>query len=277
MTTSGSSERGSDTASHAERIARDGYTVLPGVIEPALLEALRGTVARLLSELEVPYGANDFLGTRTRRIFNLLARDEVFERIPIHDALLPVAERVLDDECLLSSLTAIHMEPGETDQPIHADDGSVPLAKPHPATACIATLALTDFTAENGGTRVVPGSHLREHSPRRGDSHAPIAVEMRAGSALVYHGSLWHGGGANRSDSARAAIVCNYCAGFIRQEECQLLALPRESVATFPPRLRALVGYGTYRGLLGHVDQADPASLIDPSVETDMVWGRIRS
>jgi ectoine hydroxylase-related dioxygenase (phytanoyl-CoA dioxygenase family) len=74
----------------------------------------------------------------------------------------------------------------------------------------------------------------------------------------------------------RLAIVSNYCAGFLRQEECQLLALPREQVASFPPRLQALVGYGTYRGLLGHVDQHSPAEWLNPEARADMVWQRIR-
>lgn len=277
MTSSDVPAKPPSAAEHAQRIERDGYTVLPDVIDPALLETLRSRVWGLLDELTIPYGANEFLGTHTRRIFNLLARDRCFENLAMHSGLLAVVEQVLDRECLLSSLTAIHMEPGETDQPLHADDGSVALPKPHVATACIASVALTDFSEENGGTRVIPGSHLRDRSPRRGERHETVAIEMRAGSALVYHGSLWHAGGANRSASVRAAVVCNYCAGFIRQEECQLLAVPRERVEHFPPRLRALVGYGTYRGLLGHVDQQDPATLIDESVETEMVWGRIRS
>jgi ectoine hydroxylase-related dioxygenase (phytanoyl-CoA dioxygenase family) len=98
---------------------------------------------------------------------------------------------------------------------------------------------------------------------------------MPAGSILFYNGSLWHGGGANASSARRMGIVNNYCAGFLRQEECQLLALPREQVAGFSPRLRRLVGYGTYKGLLGHVDQQSPETLIDPDVETDMIWGKI--
>ena len=99
---------------------------------------------------------------------------------------------------------------------------------------------------------------------------------MAAGSVLFYHGSLWHGGGANHTGEGRLGIVANYCAGFLRQEECQLLALERSQVKEFSPRLQQLVGYGTYRGLLGHVDQQSPARLIDPDVQTDMVWGRIR-
>jgi ectoine hydroxylase-related dioxygenase (phytanoyl-CoA dioxygenase family) len=98
---------------------------------------------------------------------------------------------------------------------------------------------------------------------------------MPAGSVLFYNGSLWHGGGKNASSARRLGIVSNYCAGYLRQEECQLLALPREQVAEFEPRLRCLVGYGTYRGLIGHVDQQSPETLVDPEAETDMVWRRI--
>lgn len=261
----------------AARVAETGSALLERVLEPALVAELVAAVDRCLAQLAVPFGPNDFLGTRTRRLFNLLARDPVFARVPIHEVVLPVVERVLDPECLLSSLTAIEMHPGETAQPLHADDGTLPLPRPHAPVTCTAIFALTDFTEANGGTRVVPGSHRFDHAPRRGERAAPsVPTVMPAGSALVYHGSLWHGGGANTSAERRLAIVCNYCAGFLRQEECQLLALPREQVASFPPRLQALVGYSTYRGLLGHVDQQSPAEWVNPAATTDMVWRRIR-
>ena len=258
-------------------VEREGYVVLPSVIELELVTALRERIDELLESLGTPRGTNDFLGHSTRRIFNLLARDVLFERVVEHAAVLPIIEQVLDPECLLSSLTAIEMEAGETPQPLHADDGSIPLPKPHPPLACVALWALSDFDEENGGTRVVPGSHLYDHSPGRDERRNSEArtTEMPAGSVIIYHGSLWHGGGANRSDTRRLGIVANYCAGYIRQEECQLLALPHERVASFSPRLRELVGYGTYHGLHGHVDQRNPAELIDPDAETDMIWRRI--
>jgi ectoine hydroxylase-related dioxygenase (phytanoyl-CoA dioxygenase family) len=261
----------------AARVREDGYAILERAAEPELVAALVAAVDHAMDAHEVPFGPNEFLGTRTRRLFNLLARDPLFAAVPLHEAVLPVVERVLDPECLLSSLTAIEMQPGETAQPLHCDDGSIPLPKPHGAITCTAIWALTDFTEENGGTRLVPGSHRADHAPRKDERDGPsLATVMPAGSVLVYHGSLWHGGGANASAARRLAIVCNYCAGFLRQEECQLLALPREQVAAFPPRLQALVGYGTYRGLLGHVDRQSPAEWVDPAARTDMVWGRIR-
>lgn len=259
----------------AEAIEDRGYAVLEGAIPAALRQRLVETVDRCARDLDVAFGVNDFLGERTRRIFNLLARDPLFRAVPVFPRTLPVIERLLDDECLLSSLTAIEMTPGETDQPLHADDGSYGLPRPGPTTIAIALWALTDFTSENGGTRIVPGSHRASRKPHKGDRPETIQVEMPAGSVLFYNGSLWHGGGANRSSSRRMGIVGNYCAGFLRQEESQLLALPREQVADFSPRLRRLVGYGTYRGLIGHVDQQSPEVLVDSGAKTEMVWGKI--
>jgi len=252
-----------------------GYSVAENVIPDELRESLVERIDRAMHDLAIPFGENAFLGHHSRRIFNLLARDPLFETPPVFPRTLPVVERILDDECLLSSLTAIEMNPGQARQPLHSDDGSYGFARPSPTYIAVAIWALTDFNAENGGTHVVPGSHRRDRRPRRGDDPETIQIEMSAGSVLFYSGSLWHGGGENRSDTRRMGIVNNYCAGFLRQEECQLLAIPRERVAGFEPRLRRLVGYGTYRGLIGHVDQRNPEMLVDPDAETDMIWGRI--
>lgn len=259
----------------AREIDDKGFSVVENVIPAAIREALLETIDRLMDELEIPFGANGFLGHKTRRIFNLLARDPIFALAPTFPRTLPIIESVLDEECLLSSLTAIEMNAGQARQPLHSDDGSHGFPRPSPTLIVVAMWALTDFTGENGGTHVVPGSHRADHIPRRGDDPETIQVEMPAGSVLFYSGSLWHGGGENRTDQRRVGLVNNYCAGYLRQEENQLLALPAEQVAAFPSRLRRLVGYGTYRGLLGHVDQQDPETLLDASAETKMIWDRI--
>lgn len=257
-------------------IREDGYAIAPGIVPAPLVAALVGAIDAKLGELAVPFGENAFLGERTRRIFNLLARDPVFREVPILPAALAVVEALLDPECLLSSMTAIEMHPGQAAQPLHCDDGSHGLPRPGRPWGVVAIWALSDFTLANGATRVVPGSHRFERIPRRGDDPDTVPVEMPAGSVLFYDAGVWHGGGANASDARRLGIVVNYCAGFLRQEECQLLALPREQVAAFPSRLRRLVGYGTYRGLLGHVDRESPERLVDPAAASEMVWSRIR-
>ena len=264
-------------AHHREQLEVVGYTVLEHVIEPGLIDELTATIDQLLVTLGVGFGENAFLGLHTRRIFNLLARDPIFAKVPLNAAVLPLIEQVLDRQCLLSSLTAIEMHPGQRAQPLHADDGSIALPRPHVPIVYIAMWALTDFTIENGCTHLVPGSHLWDRRPQKGEPRdETVRAEMAKGSVLVYNGSIWHGGGDNDASSRRLAIVVNHCAGYMRQEENQLLAVPREMAATFPRRLQEMLGYGVYRGLMGHVDQHDPGELLDPDVETDMVWNRMR-
>ncbi len=260
-------------AEHLRRIATDGYTIVEDAIEPALVDALAADVRRLEDVLAVEPARNAFEGEHTLRVYNLLARGECWQAVPVHEHVLPIVEGVLDPGCLVSSLSSITILPGETAQPIHADDQLIPLPKPHVPTVCNSMWALTDFTADNGATRLVPGSHLADSSPDFVSEYDSIPAEMARGSVLVWHGSLWHGGGANTTDAPRVGIAMNYCAGFIRQQENQQLGIPREVVATFSPRLRELVGYGVYHALIGHIDKGNPADLLDPSgVPHRMVW-----
>jgi ectoine hydroxylase-related dioxygenase (phytanoyl-CoA dioxygenase family) len=247
---------------HLARIERDGYTIVENAFGPDEADALLAELARLERELAIDFGPNTFEGHRTKRVYNLLVHGPRFEAIPVHPAVLPIVEGVLDAECLISSLSSIAIHPGERAQPIHADDQILPLPKPHVATVCNSMWALTDFTEENGATRIIPGSHTRDASPVYGSEHASIPAEMPRGSVLIWHGSLWHGGGANRSNAVRVGIAMNYCAGWVRQQENQQLGIPADVARRFAPRLRELVGYALYRGIIGHIDKHSPAELL---------------
>src|SRR5262245_35879992 len=260
------------TTDHVAAIAADGYTVIPDVLDESGCDALLEDLDRLERELGTIPSNNDFEGTSTTRVYNLLAYGALWEAIPVEPRVLGVVEGVLDHECLVSSLSSISIGPGETPQPIHADDQVLPIPKPHPPTVCNSMWALTEFTAANGATRVMPGSHLRDHSPDYGKPYDSIPAEMPRGSVLVWHGSLWHGGGANRTDERRVGIAMNYCAGYIRQQENQQLGIPLDIARRFKPRLRELVGYSVYNGLIGHIDKRSPAELLDGEGKNKMVW-----
>ena len=263
-----------DAQAHILEIAEQGWTVIPNAIAPDLVDALLEELHRLELELEVAPADNSFEGRNTKRIYNLLARGELWWQVPLHPLVLPVVEGVLDGGCLVSSLSSINIGPGETAQPIHADDQLIPIPKPHPATVCNTMWALTDFTEDNGATRLISGSHRADSSPVYGQEYESIAAVMSKGSVLVWHGSLWHGGGANQTHRERIGVAMNYCAGYIRQQENQQLGIPTDVVARMPRRLQELVGYGIYSGLIGHIDKQSPASLLGRPVadRKTMVW-----
>jgi ectoine hydroxylase-related dioxygenase (phytanoyl-CoA dioxygenase family) len=260
-------------AAHLAAIERDGFTIVEDAIEPALCDALAADLLRIEREHGIVPAGNDFEGARTVRIYNLLAHGPLYEQVPVHANVLPVVEGVLDRGCLISSLSSIAIDPGEKAQPIHADDVLLPIPRPHLALVCNSMWALTDFTEANGATRVIRGSHRRDHGPVYRQPYESEPAVMRRGSVLIWHGSLWHGGGANRTGERRVGLAMNYCAGFIRQQENQQLGIPREVARRFSPRLRELVGYGLYSGLIGHIDKRTPAqALLDEERKSRLVW-----
>ena len=260
-------------AGHIERVKRDGYAIVENAIPADLIEALNDTLLRLERDLDARPAMNGFEGHRTVRIYNLLVHDPVFAQVPVHAAVLPIVEGVLDEGCLISSLSSIAIDPGESAQPIHADDQVIPLAKPHAPLVCNSMWALTDFTEANGATRLVPGSHLKPN-PEYGGAYETIAAAMPKGSVLIWDGALWHGGGANQTDTRRTGIAMNYCAGFVRQQENQQLGIPPDRVRGFAPRLQELVGYGVYRGLIGHIDKQSPAQKLNGGGGFNSIWDR---
>jgi len=121
---------------------------------------------------------------------------------------------------------------------------------------------LVDFSADNGGTSVVPGSHGAPRGPAPPPERA-IGLELAAGSALFYVGSLWHGGGANRTDASRLGVVLNYAASWLRPIENHALAVAPEVAATLPVRLAELLGYGLHPPFIGYVDGRHPMRLLE--------------
>ncbi len=262
---------------YAEQVRSQGWVVVPDAVDVGFVDAIAEDLLRLERNLGIVPADNLFEGTRTTRIYNLLAHGPLYQRIPVHPNVLPIVERVLDPGLLVSSLSSIAIGPDETAQPIHSDDQLIPLPKPHPPLICNTMWALTDFTEENGATRLCPGTHRADHSPDPLGSHDSVPAEMDKGSVLVWVGSLWHGGGANRTGERRVGIAMNYCAGFMRQQENQQLGIPLDTLRTFPRRLQELCGFSIYNGLIGHIDKQHPAKvLLGAQQDPELVWDYAR-
>jgi len=260
---------------HLSEIAEHGYTVVRGGFTHQLADELVETLDRLETDNSIAPAGNMFEGSQTWRIYNLLALDPIFAQVPVHPTVLPIVEGVLDEGCLVSSISSITIGPGERAQPIHADDQVMPIPKPHPATVCNSMWALTDFTQANGATRVVPGTHLADHSPPYAKPLNSIPAEIDKGDILIWHGSLWHGGGANTTTNRRYGIAMNYCAGWVRQQENQQLGIPLDTIAQFEPRLQQLCGFDTYRRLIGHINRQTPSEVFFNTERKPVIWDTI--
>ncbi len=257
---------------HAERIRRDGYSVLEGAIAESDRLALIAALERIRADHDLGPARTRFEGYRTVRINNLLAYDETFWQVPLHPDALAIAERLLDPELLLTSFCSLILGPGQEAQPVHEDTQLIPLPRPHMPITINAIWALGPFTEENGATRIVPGSHRFEAAPAYGTDYDTEVATMPAGSIMLFDSALWHGGGANRSAEERPAFSCAYCCGWMRQQENLQLGIPRETARRFPRRLQELCGYGIYRGQFGHIDNRDPIELLGQEPGSRTVW-----
>lgn len=214
-----------------------------------------------------------FFGDRTRHITQVVARSTVFAReILVHPVMLGLADAVLLPGCadyLLNIAHVLDRGPGAQQQFLHRDeDVWVHVPRPHQELQLACMMALVDFTADNGATVVVPGSHRWERD-RQPAAHELVPAVMPAGSAVVYLGSTIHAGGTNSTaDVHRRGMHVSYCTGWLRTEENHYLTTPIELVRSLPRRNQQLLGYGAHDalrsggGYLGTVDLQDPGVLL---------------
>ena len=243
---------------------RDGFVVIPGAVTTAVLDAIHAELEPHLDESRL-LGRNDFEGFRTNRVYALLAKAPSVAALVEHPRVVGLLDRLLLPNYLLSANLAINLWPGETAQQLHFDDSFYPLPRPRPPVSVSAIWAIDDFTEENGATEVIAGSHRWGDDVPDPATAEVTPVVMPAGSVVVFSGTLWHRGGANRSARPRLAITPQYCEPWARQQEQHVLATP--NAAAFSPRLQSMLGYSIRPPFMGHVNGLHPRRLIDAAYD----------
>jgi ectoine hydroxylase-related dioxygenase (phytanoyl-CoA dioxygenase family) len=268
----------------AERIAAaletDGAVIVEDLLDRELLTRFNAELDPLVAAERDDHGAkfvNEaiawFFGAQTRHVTGVAAKSPIFatEILP-HPVYLGVCDAVLAPSCARYQLNIAHVldrGPGSEQQFLHRDEAVwVHLPKPHPEVQLASVIALVDFTADNGATRVAPGSNHWPEARQPTDADL-VPAEMRAGSAVIYLGSTIHAGGANvTADERRRGMHVSYCLGWLRTEENQYLAAPLDTVRAMPRRSQELLGFAAHDaildggGYLGVVDLQDPVELL---------------
>ena len=243
----------------ARRLVDDGYVVVTGLLTPSGAQAARADLDRVLRTTRT--GRNSFEGFATQRIYALFAKTRVFDALATDPLLLGVLDQVLG-HYQLSAPVGICIGPGEKAQILHRDDAIYPVPEPHPPLVVNTMWPLDEFTADNGATRFIPGSHRWEPGRQPGPDDPVETAVMSPGSALFYLGSLWHGGGANSTARPRLGVILEYAAGWLRPQENHCLAVPRDIVRELPERLQELLGYNIYPPFVGYVDGRHPRRVL---------------
>jgi len=186
-------------AAELDALAVDGFVVLARVLGADEISSIRTALEPHLQGRH--FGRNRFEGLRTQRVYALCAKGRVFADLVSHPRVLRLLDHLLEPNYLLSAALAIHLGAGSEAQQFHADDGSYHIPRPRPPVGGSSIWALDDFTAENGATEVIPGSHRwGDERPTPDDPRADKIV-MPVGSVAVFLGMLWHRGGANTLSS----------------------------------------------------------------------------
>lgn len=248
----------------AKALERDGCAVVDRLVDPSKFD-------RITEELE-PFteatrdGVDAFSGEHTKRTGALIARSPSARELITHPTVRGTVEQVLghatNHQLHLTQIIAVG--PGESAQLVHRDQWAFDFF-PFPSgyeVQCNTLWAMDDFTEVNGATRVIPGSHRAEDRLEFTEKDT-IPAEMEKGSVLLYTGSIYHGGGANRSDRVRRGVNLTYVVAWLRQEENQYLSCPQEIARDLDDDLLRLMGYARGAYALGYIDDLrDPLQAI---------------
>jgi len=230
----------------------DGALILDDVLTAAQIDQIR---AELDPYVEATADGRDrFTGYQTTRTGALVARSPACRELVMHPGMLAACDVFLKRACdryQLHLTQVIRIKPGQPRQALHRDrmawGGFLKDIEPQLNTIW----ALTDFTEANGATQVVPGSPSWPESRKAEPAEVGYA-KMKAGSVLIYSGSVIHAGGENLTEADRIGINITYCLGWLRQEENQYLSCPPAIARTLDPKLQALLGYSMGSYALGY-------------------------
>ena len=262
-------------------IDRHGFVVIENAVAGSDCDQLIGEMRPYIDA--TPHGLHGLGGTR--RVGALVARSPTSHKLIAHPAVLHAVKSILAEQRLSGDAVRIAGKVGKgkrgfrypwqlhLTQIIDVGPGGGTEALPHglkmhrangmwvhdfqdagidPQVECM--WALSDFTADNGATRIVLGSH--RETPRNGHlSHSQPTIEavMPKGSVLIWTGWSVHGAGVNTSNARRLGMNINYALGFLAQEENQLLACPPHLARKLNPSMQKLIGYRQPAGALNYV------------------------
>ena len=187
-----------------------------------------------------------------RRVWNLLAKGDVFAEMASHPVLMKVLRKFLGTEFIMGSIAANRILPGGPGQEPHVDypywdfykseTHPIGLNASFPMNAQVSVL-LDPFTEETGATAYMPGSQKELRYPTEEDRFYDTCERMLGapGDVALFFGAVWHCAMPNTSDIDRSAVLINYAPKWLTPIEEMHGALPEGFLDTASDDLRQLM------------------------------------
>ncbi|AVD89986.1 phytanoyl-CoA dioxygenase family protein [Pseudomonas sp. SWI44] len=262
-----------------EIIERDGGVIIADFLDADAFKELKQQIDAAL-DTSIFGHENFFVGTSTRRASRLFARCRRMVDVVMHPLYLGAARKILQKpiqvwfgqerttvtpQIQIGMTQAIQIHPGQGKQPLHRDDTSFLWRHPNYGREARLQImvAMTEFTEANGATKVIPGSHKWDDE-RCPSPEETVDAEMAQGSALLFIGSTYHGGGTNSSDKPRTGLTMGIDLGCVRQEENQYLSVPFDTLKELPEDVQRLLGWDAGENFMGWVEHG--GKMVSPQV-----------
>lgn len=240
-----------DITAVAAAVERDGACIAHNALSIELCDALLNDFNAALDAMD--WGVddlgyrNEFYGERTKRLHGLFSASPRMVEVLMHPLFTGLARQLfvetgVANDIRLSNTELMALGGGQGNQVFHTDGTSWRRAQKAESGEILisANCALTDFTEDNGATRVVPGSH-RWEGDREPTTNEICQAVMPKGSALIYSGNAMHSGGANTTNSIRSGLYLGYIPSWLRPIENQLVTNDPKDVLALPEEAQRLL------------------------------------
>lgn len=230
-----------DLVKITNQIEEQGFAVVEQVVGPEELSALRQQLDVALVHDMAQYG--HLPGKREYIIYDLVTHGGAFVDLLVNETMRRIFSHFLGATCILYSFTSTIMRPGiyQPTTEIHVD---TPRLIPNYHSTLLMTLALDDFTPENGSTWYLPGSHTQKERPSDEEFYkGAVRVSRPAGAAVFFNPRVWHAGAPNHTQETRRAVTTYACRSYMRQRFDYPRMIAPELSATLTDSHKAFLGY----------------------------------
>ena len=255
-------DKGSSVAEVKAYIDAWGFAVVADAADALTMDGIArdmGRYSRGMRPLEM-----EFFGGALMKVEGFVAKSSGMVELLADPFIVDLSEEYLGADLLINASGGFILEPGKRPQPLHHDDVLYApfLPRGGPESMVNFMYAVTDFTAENGATRMVPGSHKWSQGRLPTADDEVVDVVMKKGSVAIWLGSTWHGAGQNRTGAQRLGAEIAFNCGWLRPHEAYHLLIPPALARDMPPQVQEVLGYKAHRGMLGCIEQRSPMELL---------------